>query len=58
MNEKLEDFPCLTRGNSTKSGGRITIPKEIREKLGIEEGTSYEMEVYGEDKTLITVWTR
>lgn len=41
-----------------RSSGRITIPKDIREKLGIKEGTFYEMEVYGKDKILITVWVR
>ena len=34
--------------------GRITIPDAIREELGIERGTFFEGEVYGEDKILIT----
>lgn len=37
--------------------GRLTIPKRIREQLGIKNGTYYEMEVYGKkkDKLLITI---
>lgn len=34
---------------------RITIPEEIREKLGIKEGTFLEMEIYGKDKILIRI---
>ena len=34
---------------------RITIPEEIREKLGIKEGTFLEMEIYGKDTILIRI---
>ncbi len=35
--------------------GRIVIPKEVRSKLGIIKETFYELEVYSDDKILITV---
>ena len=37
--------------------GRITIPKEVREKLGVKEGTRVEIEVEG-GKIVITVKKR
>ena len=37
--------------------GRVTIPKEVREKLGMKEGTRVEIEVEGE-KIIITVKKR
>lgn len=41
-----------------KSEGRLTIPKEIREKLELTEDSVLEMEIYGTDKILITVLRR
>jgi len=38
-----------------KSDGRITIPEEIRKQLNLKEGTVLELEIYGENKILITV---
>jgi AbrB family looped-hinge helix DNA binding protein len=41
-----------------KSDGRITIPKEVRLKLGLKSGSVLEGKVYGDDKLLITVLSR
>jgi AbrB family looped-hinge helix DNA binding protein len=38
-----------------KSDGRLTIPENIRKKLGIKEGSVLELKIYGNDKILITV---
>jgi len=35
--------------------GRITIPKDVREALKIEEDTYYFIEIYGKNKILITI---
>lgn len=40
-----------------RSDGRITVPAKWRKKLGIEDDAFYEIEVYGEDKILITFLT-
>jgi len=41
-----------------KSDGRITIPEEIRKQLSLKEGTVMELEVYGQNKILITILVR
>lgn len=35
--------------------GRITIDGKIRTKLGLKEGSIFQLEVYGENKILVTV---
>jgi len=41
-----------------ETSGRIVIPKEIREKLGLRKGSLLEFQLYGDDKILITVLAR
>jgi len=38
-----------------KSDGRMTLPKTIREKLKLTYGCALEVEVYSDNKILITV---
>ena len=41
-----------------KSDGRLTVPKEFRDTLGLEDGSVLEAEIYGNDKILLTVLRR
>jgi bifunctional DNA-binding transcriptional regulator/antitoxin component of YhaV-PrlF toxin-antitoxin module len=40
------------------SKGRISLKEVVREQLGIGQGASGVMEVYGKDKILLTVYDR
>lgn len=41
-----------------KSDGRMTIPQEIRKKLKLEEDSLLDLEIYSDDKILITILRR